>query len=183
MGMLDGMKLYRENLPKGIKRGDIFYVNNKEQGQVGSEMKKDRPAVIVSCDANNGHSDVVEVVFLTSQPKKEFPTHVDMHSTGRKSVAICEQPTPVAIQRVKNYIGRATEEEMQGIDEALALFFELKRQHVLEKYIRNLEVDVGNLYEEVQKWKNQAAKAEEECEMYKKMHQEIMVILEGMKGT
>lgn len=166
------MNLGRENLPKEIRRGDIFYVSNTGQGQVGSEMKKDRPAVIVSCDANNGHSDVVEVVFLTSKPKKGLPTHVDMYSTGRKSVAICEQPTPVAIQRVNNYMGRATEEEMQEIDEALAVFFELKRKYVLEKYIRNLEIDVDNLQEEVRKWKERASKAEEECGMYKRMWQQ-----------
>lgn len=102
-----------------IRRGDIFYIRN-ERYREGSEIKKDRPAVIVSNDMNNRYGNVVEVVFLTSKPKKkDMPTHVVIKSTGRRSIALCEQPTAVAVERLQNWIGSATAKEMKQIDDAL----------------------------------------------------------------
>lgn len=82
--------------------------------------------MIVSCDANNKHSDVLEVVFLTSAPKKDLPTHVTIRSTGRKSEALCEQPTPVSVERINNFVGKASEKEMEQIDIALLIGLGIK---------------------------------------------------------
>ena len=35
-----------------------------------------RPAVIVSNDKNNAKSNTVEVVYMTTKPKTDLPTHV-----------------------------------------------------------------------------------------------------------
>lgn len=67
MALLNGFK--ETETEQQYRRGEIYYINNASKEHIGSEMKKDRPAVIVSCDANNKHSDVLEVVFLTSAPK------------------------------------------------------------------------------------------------------------------
>lgn len=104
--------------PNEIRRGDIFYINNN-RGQSGHEIKKDRPAIIVSADFLNKTSDVVVIVFLTSQPKKDMSTHVTIRSTGRVSEALCEQPTSVSIAKLNNYVGKVTEQEMKQIDLAL----------------------------------------------------------------
>lgn len=107
-----------------IRRGDIYYINNN-RGQVGSEMKKDRPAVIVSNDMNNRYSNEVTVVFLTTQPKKEMPTHVKIRSTGRTSVALCEAPTTIDKKRVNNFVGRASWSEMRAIGKGLDIALDL----------------------------------------------------------
>ena len=67
-----------------VRRGDVYYINNN-RGQRGNEIRKDRPAVIVSADFLNKHSGDVVVVFLTSQPKKDMSTHVTIRTTGRVS--------------------------------------------------------------------------------------------------
>lgn len=135
MGLLPGLKT-AESDEQQYKRGEIFYVNNGSREQVGSETKKDRPAIIVSCDANNKHSSVLEMVFLTTQPKTELPTHVTIRSTGRVSTALCEQPTPVAVERLNNYLGEVTEAEMQNIDAALliglGINYDKRMQQILE---------------------------------------------------
>lgn len=135
MGLLPGYER-AESGEQQYKRGEIFYVNNGSREQVGSETKKDRPAIIVSCDANNKHSSVLEMVFLTTQPKAELPTHVTIRSTGRVSTALCEQPTPVAVERLNNYIGKASDSEMQNIDTALligmGINYDKKMQQTLE---------------------------------------------------
>lgn len=118
-GLLKGLKV--EDTAQKYERGEIYYINNGSGGQVGSEMKKDRPAIIVSNDANNKYSSVVEVVFLTSKPKKELPTHVTIRSTGRMSVALCEEPTAISTERINNYICKASDKEMENIDIALMI--------------------------------------------------------------
>ena len=124
MALLNGFK--ETEAEQQYRRGEIYYINNASKEHIGSEIKKDRPAVIVSCDANNKHSDVLEVVFLTSAPKKDLPTHVTIRSTGRKSEALCEQPTPVSVERINNFVGKASEKEMEQIDIALLIGLGIK---------------------------------------------------------
>lgn len=137
MGLLPGFER-AEIGEQQYKRGEIFYVNNGSREQVGSETKKDRPAIIVSCDANNKHSSVLEMVFLTTQPKAELPTHVTIRSTGRASTALCEQPTPVAVERLNNYLGEVTEEEMQRIDTALLIGLGINYDKRMQKTLETI---------------------------------------------
>lgn len=100
-----------------IKRGEIWYI---EKGfSVGSEQASGRPAVVISNDLNNTHSPTVEVVYLTTKPKHNLPTHVTIHSLSRISTALCEQITTVAVERIGNYCGRVTADEMEGIEAAV----------------------------------------------------------------
>ena len=89
-----------------IRRGDIFYVGGGYA--TGSEQHAGRPAIVVSNDKNNEHSSTVEMVYLTTRPKRDMPTHVQISSLSRASIAICEQITTVAIERIGNYHGRVT---------------------------------------------------------------------------
>ena len=101
-----------------IKRGDIWYVESS-YAAVGSEQRPGRPAIAVSNDKNNQHSSTVEMVYLTTQPKHDLPTHVTIRSTNRVSTAICEQITTVAVDRIGSYYGHVTDEEMAAIDRAM----------------------------------------------------------------
>jgi mRNA interferase MazF len=102
-----------------IKRGDIYFVKRRTDLSFGSETAKSRPGIIVSNDVLNATSDVVEVVYLTTQPKKNMPTHVDINATGTRSVALCEQIDHVSINLLDNWCGRCTVEEMSVVDQAL----------------------------------------------------------------
>lgn len=68
-----------------IKRGEMFYISRGGASYNGSEQHADRPAVVVSNNKNNENSNVVEVVYMTTQPKTDLPTHVTVRSTGRIS--------------------------------------------------------------------------------------------------
>ena len=107
-----------------IKRGDIWYI---ESGySTGSEQRPGRPAVVVSNDLNNVHSTTVEVVYLTTQPKRDLPTHATIHSMSRDSIAICEQITTVAVERIGNYRGCVTDAEMEDIEAAMQVSLGLR---------------------------------------------------------
>ena len=55
-----------------MKRGEIYYIESTYR-ETGSEQRGGRPAVIVSNDKNNENSEVVEVVYMTTKPKKRPP--------------------------------------------------------------------------------------------------------------
>lgn len=104
-----------------MKRGEIYYIKSN-YAETGFEQRADRPAVIVSNDKCNEHSGVLEVVFLTTKPKKPLPTHVLVkEDPARPSTVLCEQITSVDVGRFSDYIGTLTEEEMLEVDKALAV--------------------------------------------------------------
>lgn len=105
-----------------MKRGEIYYISRSlTYSNIGSEQDAGRPAIIVSNNKNNENSEVIEVVFLTTQDKPELPTHVPIRSSRKPSTALCEQVNSISVERVGDYIGEATEDEMEDIDIALLI--------------------------------------------------------------
>ncbi|MBO4284282.1 MAG: type II toxin-antitoxin system PemK/MazF family toxin [Clostridia bacterium] len=103
-----------------MKRGEIYCID-REFNEVGSEMRAGRPAIIVSNDTGNENAEIVEVVWLTTQPKKDLPTHVAIRSTKYKSTALCEQITTVAKKRIGEYCGTCTDNEMIAVENAMMI--------------------------------------------------------------
>lgn len=99
------------------RRGDIFYITTGGT-YVGSEQRPGRPGVIVSNDVGNKFSSNVEVVFLTSQIKKELPTHVSIVCKV-PSTALCENIQTVSKDRIGSFIRTCSDKEMEEIDTAL----------------------------------------------------------------
>lgn len=102
-----------------IRRGDIFFI--QPGSSVGCEQYAGRPGIIVSNDLNNKHSTVVEVVYLTTAPKKDLPTHVTVRSSPKGGVALCESIYSVSTERIGDYAGHVTQEEMANIEIALLI--------------------------------------------------------------
>ena len=101
-----------------IRRGDVFYVDRIQT--FGHEQRSGRPGIVVSNDVGNNRSDVVVIVWLTTQPKADIPTHVTVRATGTPSIALCEQLQTVDCSRLGTYCGSLTETEMAAVDNALA---------------------------------------------------------------
>ena len=108
-----------------IKLGDIYYIRDTRQS-VGSEQRADRPAVIVSNNTNNKHSGVYEVVYMTTQPKTDLPTHFIIASALKPSTVLCEQISSVYEERIGEWIGTLTPDEMKTLDQCLAVSIGIK---------------------------------------------------------
>lgn len=105
-----------------IKRGDIFWIEqSKYRPAVGSVQKPGRPGIVVSNDTNNTCSPTVEIVYLTGKSKGKLPTHCTINSTGKPSIALCEQITTVSTEQLRDYIGQCTDEEMEQIDRCITI--------------------------------------------------------------
>ena len=110
---------------RDIRRGDIFYIKNDDNA-VGFEQKKTRPAIIVSNNANNRASGVVEIVYLTtSQKHRPLPTHIRVRGYV-PSIALCEQVVTVDVSRLMERIGSCSYDEMEAVNCGLAVSFGLK---------------------------------------------------------
>lgn len=145
-----------------IRRGEIFYISRGGVTSHGNEQYADRPAVVVSNDKNNENSGVIEVVYMTTQPKTDLPTHVTVRSTGRISTVLCEQVYSVAVERVGAYIGQCSDAEMQNIDIALMISLQLdgntKTSKKYTETIAKQEEEIKGLREQLASAKEDAAK-------------------------
>ena len=143
-----------------IRRGEIFYIA-RGGATNGSEQFADRPAVVVSNDENNKHSGVIEVVYMTTQPKTDLPTHVTIRSTGRISTVLCEQVSSVSTERVNNYIGQVSEQEMKNIDIALMISLQLDNGG---KSSKQYNETIQRQQEEIDSLKREIEMLQQECD-------------------
>lgn len=109
-----------------VRKGDIFYIQKVPVN--GSEQLAGRPGIVVSNDKQNESSSVIQVVYTTTEEKTVLPTHVSVTSTTKPSIALCEQVNSVSKQRIGSFIGSCSKQEMDQIDKALLISFDLKVQ-------------------------------------------------------
>ena len=106
------------NNNKEIMRGDIYWIHSVPF--TGLQQTK-RPAVIVSNNTNNRYSNKVEVVYLSTDPKKDLPTHCTIRSAYEESTALCEGIRTVDARNLGDYVGHCSQDEMAMLDVCLAI--------------------------------------------------------------
>ena len=106
-----------------MKRGEVWWVNFEPS--VGGEIQKQRPAVVVSNDASNKHLNRVQVVPITSNVEKLYPSEAYVTLTGDERKALADQVTTVSKTRLKNMIGRLSSADMKKVEQAIRLQLDL----------------------------------------------------------
>ncbi|MBG9693340.1 hypothetical protein ABD91_20305 [Lysinibacillus sphaericus] len=107
-----------------IKRGDIYIADLS--GAIASEQKgEERPVLIIQNDVGNRFAPTVIVVPLTTKCKRELPTHFKLEAgktpVNQTSYAICEQIRTIDKSRLKGYVGKVREEDLEGLNECLLI--------------------------------------------------------------
>ena len=102
-----------------MKRGEVWWVDFEPA--VGSEVKKVRPAVIVSNDASNAAMHRVQVVPITSNVSKLYVFEAPVAVKGAAGKAMADQVMTADKQRLKKRIGRVSASELLGIEQALRI--------------------------------------------------------------
>ena len=105
------------------KRGEVWWVNFDPS--IGSEIRKKRPAVIISNNTSNKYLNRYQVVPLTSRTDKVYPGEAIITLNKKLTKAMCDQLTTISEQRCLNLAGQISNTDMKLINEAIKVQLDL----------------------------------------------------------
>jgi len=108
-----------------MRRGEVWWV--EFDPAVGSEIRKRRPAVIVSNDAANRNLARVVVVPVTSNTGRQYPGEALVTVGGQSSKAMADQIMAADKSRLTSQLGTLSKADMLAVEDAIKVHLGLPR--------------------------------------------------------
>ena len=108
-----------------IRRGEVWWVSFDPA--VGGEIRKTRPAVVVSNNAANAVLNRLVVVPLSSQTDKLYPGEAKVQVAGRESKAMADQIMTASKERLGNRMGVLSPQDLKAVENAILLHLAIRR--------------------------------------------------------
>ena len=102
-----------------MKRGEVWWV--EFDPSVGSEVRKTRPAVIVSNDAANRNLSRVVVVPFTSSVERVYPGEAVVTVGRQQSKAMADQIMAADKSRLKEQLGTLSKTDLGAVEDAIKI--------------------------------------------------------------
>lgn len=102
-----------------MRRGEVWWVNFDPS--VGGEIRKRRPAVIVSNNASNANLNRLQVIPLTSNVERVYPSEAPVTLNGRSGKAMADQLTTVSKARLGEKLGELSFDDLRKIEHAIRI--------------------------------------------------------------
>ena len=106
-----------------MKRGEIWWVNFSPS--IGGEVRKGRPAVIVSNDAANKFLNRVQVVPFTSKTGKVFPSEALVSVEGKVVKAVADQINTASKLRLTKKMGELSADDFRKVETVIKVQLDL----------------------------------------------------------
>ncbi|MFQ5398061.1 MAG: type II toxin-antitoxin system PemK/MazF family toxin [Anaerolineae bacterium] len=100
-----------------MKRGEVWWVNFDPS--IGGEIRKKRPAIIISNNASNKFLNRVQVVPLTSNTSRVYPSEALVIINGQQSKALADQLTTASKLRLIEYLSTLSYDDMRQVEQAI----------------------------------------------------------------
>jgi len=106
-----------------MRRGEIWWVDFNPS--VGSEIRKIRPAVIISNDAANRNMARVVVMPITSNVTRQYAGEALITISGKQGKAMADQIMAADKSRLKKRLGMLSKADMLAIEKAIKVHLAL----------------------------------------------------------
>jgi len=106
-----------------MRRGEVWWVEFDRA--IGSEIRKTRPAVIVSNDSANRHLARVVVIPFSSDTSRVYPGEALVEVGDQKSKAMADQIMAADKSRLKSRLGTLSKEDMLAVEQAVKVHLAL----------------------------------------------------------
>jgi mRNA interferase MazF len=108
-----------------IRRGEVWWVSFDRSR--GGELRKTRPAVVLSNGAANAILNRVVVVPVTSHTEKLYPGEALVSIEGRRAKAMSDQIATAAKERLRSRVGVLSPVDLRSVEEAVLLHLAIQR--------------------------------------------------------
>ncbi|MBI5410413.1 MAG: type II toxin-antitoxin system PemK/MazF family toxin [Nitrospirae bacterium] len=110
-------------MKRAPRRGDIYWV--ALDPTLGSEIKKTRPAVIISNNSCNVYGARVVVLSVTNNVESHYPGEALITVDGKPARALGDQMRSLDKSRLHSRIGSLTADDLAAVEEAVQITLDL----------------------------------------------------------